>query len=140
MDPFVQRLEHDYYLSETVVRDAIAHRASFNVIHLDTMYKVFALKDRPYTQAECDRVIQAPLAGDPSRSYPLSSPEDTILNKLEWYRDGGGVSDRQWTDLFNIMKVQGSALDQGYLQKWASALGLTELLGKSQREAQELGP
>jgi hypothetical protein len=57
-----------------------------------------------------------------------SSPEDTILAKLQWYRDGGGVSDRQWNDVLGVLKVQGPALDRAYLREWASQLDLTDLL------------
>jgi hypothetical protein len=65
----------------------------------------------------------------------LSSPEDVILHKLEWYRLGGGVSDRQWGDVLGVLKVQGEALDFGYLRQWAGELGLTELLAAALRDA-----
>ena len=42
----------------------------------------------------------------PEREFYLASPEDIILNNLEWYRQGGEVSERQWTDVLGVLKVQ----------------------------------
>lgn len=65
----------------------------------------------------------------------LCSPEDTILHKLQWYRAGGGVSDRQWSDVLGVLKVQTNALDRTYLRYWSGELGLTELLEQAFRDA-----
>ena len=65
------------------------------------------------------------------RSFFVASPEGTILNKLEWYRMGGEVSDRQWNDILGVLKVQGTDLDMQYLQKWAANLDVTDLLERA---------
>jgi hypothetical protein len=65
----------------------------------------------------------------------VASPEDTILAKLQWYRDSGSVSDRQWNDVLGMLKVQGAALDRAYLDEWARELGLADLLRKAIEEA-----
>ena len=62
-------------------------------------------------------------------------PEDTVLAKLEWYRKGEGVSDRQWRDLAGVLKVQGPALDQNYLSEWARKLNVEDLLARALDEA-----
>ena len=58
----------------------------------------------------------------------LASAEDTILAKLDWYRKGGEVSDRQWRDVAGIVRVQGDRLDWEYLQRQAISLGVADLL------------
>jgi hypothetical protein len=65
----------------------------------------------------------------------FASPEDTILAKLEWYRDGGHVSDRQWRDLLGVLKVQTTRLDRAYLARWAGELGVADLLQRAFLEA-----
>lgn len=60
--------------------------------------------------------------------FPGASPEDTILAKLVWYRKRGEESDRQWSDILGIIKVQSDRLDVEYLKKWAGALGESDLL------------
>jgi len=50
------------------------------------------------------------------------------LQKLRWFRKGGSVSDRQWTDLLSVLKVQANALDYDYLRQWAAELGVADLL------------
>jgi hypothetical protein len=58
-----------------------------------------------------------------------------VLAKLQWYRAGGGVSDRQWTDVLGVLKVQGATLDRAYLEEWARELGLMELLRRELSDA-----
>ena len=61
-------------------------------------------------------------------SAKFSSPEDVILAKLEWYRLGGEVSERQWRDILGVIKTRASALDEVYLRKWAKDLKIGDLL------------
>ncbi len=118
-----------YYIDEDMVRDAIRHRSSFNIIHQETILKVdvFISKSRLFDQEELRRVQQEVLL-EGTRPFNMASPEGTILNKLEWYKLGGEVSDRQWNDILGILKVQGTNLDMVYLQKWAANLNVTDLL------------
>jgi hypothetical protein len=136
--PFVAALADEFYVDAESVADAIRRRASFNVVHLATMYKadVFIMQASPWARIEAGRRRLESLSGEDEtvRVY-LSSPEDVILHKLEWYRLGGGVSDRQWGDVLGVLKVQGEALDFGYLRQWAGELGLTELLAAALRDA-----
>jgi hypothetical protein len=128
----VKQLETDYYVDEDMIRDAIKHRSSFNVIHLNTMLKVdvFIPKSRMFDQEELRRVQQEVLS-EGTRPFNVASPEGTILNKLEWYRMGGEVSDRQWNDILGVLKVQGTHIDMAYLQRWAANLKVTDLLERA---------
>ena len=130
--PLVKLLEADYYIDEDSVRDAVKRRGSFNAIYLDTMLKVdvFIPKSRLFDQEELRRIQLQPLI-EGFRPFYVASPEGTILNKLEWYRMGGEVSDRQWNDILGVLKVQDSNLDMAYLQRWAVALKVSDLLERA---------
>src|SRR5437667_2215786 len=130
--PLIDQLQTDYYIDEDMIRDAIKRRGSFNVIHLDTMLKVdvFIPKTRLFDQEELRRVQQEVLS-EGTRPFNIASPEGTILNKLEWYRMGGEVSDRQWNDILGVLKVQGTHLNMAYLQRWAANLKVTDLLERA---------
>jgi len=58
-----------------------------------------------------------------------------ILAKLQWYQAGGGVSDRQWRDVLEMLKACREQLDDEYLDRWATELGIDVLLAKARKEA-----
>lgn len=66
----------------------------------------------------------------------MASAEDTVLAKLEWYRLGDEVSERQWNDLIGVMKTQYNALDRDYLAHWAGELHVADLLARAWREVE----
>lgn len=134
---FVRLLGNAYYADEEAIRRAVRQQASFNIIHLETMFKVdvFLLKDTPYAQMEFAPRRLIDLGIEPERKAYFSSPEDTVLSKLKWYKLGGGISDRQWYDIVGILKVQTNKLDCRYMDLWARKLGLSDFLSQAWDEA-----
>jgi hypothetical protein len=139
--PFVAALRDTYYVPEERIRDAVARRASFNVIHLDTLLKVdvFVSRDRPFDRRAFERSRPASIGGEGGATLPVSSAEDVVLAKLEWYRRGGEASERQWTDVLGVLQATGSALDRPYLRGGAVELGVSDLLGRALDEADRAG-
>lgn len=138
VDSLVVMLESDYYIDRDMILDAMKRRSSFNLIHLETMLKVdvFIIKNRPYDQSAFQRKRKDALDEEhEADEFYLASPEDVILNKLEWYRMGGESSERQWHDVLGIMQVQGDLMDRIYLHHWASVLKISDLLEKAFRDA-----
>ena len=58
-----------------------------------------------------------------------------MLHKLRWFRDGGEVSDRQWSDVLGVLRVQGRALDLDHMRTWATVLGVGDLFERAWSEA-----
>lgn len=129
----VAALGSEFYVDEGAVRDAVLRRSSFNAIHQPTVLKVdfFVLGDAPFDRAQLEARRLSPALEGSGRSVFVSSPEDLILRKLDWYRQGAGVSDRQWRDVLGVLKVQAERLDLAHLRHWAVELDLAELLDRA---------
>ncbi len=94
----VAALEAAYYVDLDAARDGVVRRSMFNAIHLATMLKVdvYVLSDRAFDRMSFSRRARGTLEPGSLTTYFLDTPEDTVLHKLEWYRAGGEVSERQW--------------------------------------------
>lgn len=135
--PLVAALSKDFYADDEMMRDAIEHHSSFNLIHYETAFKVdiFIQKLRAFDKMQLERRRASVITTDPEQSIYVISPEDTILAKLEWYRMGGEVSDRQWRDILGVLKTRAGELDLAYLQKWAKGLKVSDLLERALGES-----
>jgi hypothetical protein len=101
------------------------------------MFKVdiFIIKQRPFDRSQFERRERQVVGDELEQSAYVATAEDTILTKLEWYRLGGEVSERQWRDVLGILKVQGDRLDLVYLQRWAIELNVIDLWQRALNEA-----
>ena len=137
--PFVVALGDDFYWDEDAIAEAVRRRASCNVVYLPFMLKVdvFMLKFDALSASEMARKSMFALPGEPPASLAVASPEDIVLQKLHWYRLGSGISERQWSDVLGVLKVQKGRLDDEYLRRWATWLGVEDLLVLAEDEAQK---
>ena len=134
VEALVAGLQHEFYVDADMIHDAIRRRASFNVIHLETMLKVdvFVFTGDELAVEEMNRRVSVPLRD--ARVW-FASAEDIVLQKLDWYRKGEGVSERQWRDLVGVLAVQGDRFDLSYTRRWAAQLGLGQLFERALAEA-----
>lgn len=136
-EPLVARLTADFYADLPAINAAIQAQGCFNLIHLETMTKVdvFVRWRDPFGQSQFVRRQKKSVGEAAPLELYFATAEDTVLAKLEWYRKGGGVSDRQWRDLLGVLKIQAAALDKAYLVHWARELGVADLLQRASNEA-----
>jgi hypothetical protein len=136
IQPLVSALSQEFYADDEMMKDAIAHHSSFNLIHYETSFKVdiFIQKMRAFDRMQLERRRSSVITTDPEESIYVTSPEDTILAKLEWYRMGSEVSDRQWRDILGMLKTRAGELDLDYLRKWANELKVPDLLDRALKE------
>ncbi|MCL0077029.1 hypothetical protein M1O12_03290 [Dehalococcoidia bacterium] len=134
--PFAEALRTQFYVDEQMIRDAIERRSSFNVIHLETMFKadVFVFRNELGREAMARRE-RYQLSDESASSIFLASAEDIILSKLQWFRLGKGTSERQWLDVLGVLQVQGNRLDFSYLQRMAGQMGVPDLLRQAIEDA-----
>lgn len=128
---FAGRLGDGYYADEDMIRTAFLRRQACNVIWLETMMKVALMPPRFDFDGDAMARRQRSVLSDGSGTdlaVTVATPEDAILAKLVWYREGGAVSERQLGDIRGIVAAQAGRLDHGYLDAWTRRLGLAALL------------
>jgi len=123
--------EAQYYVSREAAFDALERGDLFNVIDLETSWKIDFIirKNRPFSLTEFERRAQTNAFGF---SFYVATAEDILLSKLEWAKLG--ESERQLRDAAGIIRTQGSNLDLQYIEKWVKGLDLEG----QWKEAQEI--
>lgn len=128
---FVRLLGDDYYADEMMIRTAFLRRQACNVIWLETMMKIDLMPPRFDFDGDAMVRRQRSSLSDGSGTdlaVSVATPEDAILAKLVWHREGGAVSERQLSDIRGILGAQAGRLDRAYLDGWAKRLGLESQL------------
>ena len=134
---FAKEIGPEFYANVDAIADAAARRSSFNVIHVATAFKVdvFVPRATAYDDVEMERRQSLVIDESTGERMAFSTAEDTLLAKLLRYRQGNEVSERQWRDVFGILRVAGKKLDGSYLSLWAGELNVADLLDRALGEA-----
>jgi len=136
-EKLLEMLKLGYYVSKDAMYQALRRKNSFNVIHLESAFKidVFIRKNTAFEKQLMSRRRSLRLSDSLEKSFSVVSPEDIILLKLQWYHASGQSSERQWDDVLGVLTIQAERLDLKYLKKWAGILGTDELLEKAISES-----
>lgn len=132
---FAATLGRDWYADPDQMIAAISVGRSFNIIHQPSFLKfdIFPVSEEfHHTQLERATEEELPFFGE-SVLCPVVTAEDILLAKLRWYRDGGQVSERQWTDIHGILAINPD-LDFTYVNHWAARLRVADLLARALSE------
>jgi hypothetical protein len=124
-----------FYIDDLAASRAIAQGRSFNVIHLESIFKIdvfTAITD--FDKQQLARRQSYVIETDVPRDIWIATAEDTIVAKLRWFRLGGEVSELQWRDIKGVLGTQGTKLDAGYMRLWADRIGVADLLERAIRE------
>lgn len=126
-------LEGQFYAPAFAIEKAVEERSHFNIIHLEHPFKVdfWMRKDDEFAQQSFARRQRVTIF---KRSVYVGSAEDTILTKLQWYKTSP-VLERQLQDALEVYEIQQPNLDQSYLDRWATALTISDLLARIREEA-----
>ena len=130
-------LGNDFHVDVELVRDAVVHKSSFNVIHRRPIVKidVFVAGDRTLDREHFEHRVLQPIEPGSARSIFVTSPESIVLRKLDWFRIGQLTSERQWNDVLGVLKTQRNQLDLARMQDVANQTGLSYLLKRAFDEA-----
>lgn len=117
--------EEDFYLSRDAVREAVLNRRQFDIIHFASGLKVDVIIPADDDFERSRRRRAKALAIGPDWEARFVSPEDVILRKLQYFREGG--SEKHLRDIAGVFKIQGARLDLDYITEWAEPLGVSEI-------------
>lgn len=67
----------------------------------------------PLGTQELDRAVFLVGTGLSDTPTPFVTPEDILLAKLHWHRQGGWISELRWRDIRGIVRACGRSLDRG---------------------------
>ena len=117
--------DQEYYVSARAARQAVSGGGQFNVIHPASGNKVDFIMARRDAWGRSQLARRQRKLVLPDRSGYTARPEDVILGKMWYYREGG--SEKHLRDITGIVRVSGEDVDIGYVAEWAQRLGLTEV-------------
>lgn len=126
---FLERLGAEFYLPVEDATTAVRQRSSFNVIDTVGALKVdlFVVGPGLLDRMQIERRSRVSIPGHPLPIW-VTSAEDQVLRKLDWYRSTGETSDRQVQDVLGILRAQRDRLDVAYLRETAAETDLSALL------------
>jgi hypothetical protein len=122
----------EFYVDPVAARVAVETSGQFNIIHPNSGLKidVYVNPDTPYDQARLARRQKLPIM--PGVDAHFARPEDVILYKLIYAREGGDLHLR---DVIGIIRVSGPELNERYIIEWADRLGVRAAWEQVRRQA-----
>jgi hypothetical protein len=132
----LERASAEFYVPIDSARGAIQAHSSFNLVDTAHGLKVdlFVLGEGLLDRMQIERRMNVLIPGLADRIW-VTSPEDQVLRKLDWYRSTGYESQRQWRDVIGILRIHGDAMDRDYLNEIARQLDLGALLDEAANAA-----
>ncbi len=117
--------EGEYYFDSDAALTAIRQQSQFNIIHPSSGFKIDIMipTKHPFDRSRFARVRK--MKTDSTQEANFASPEDVILKKMEYFREGR--SEKHFRDIMGILKISGDFIDFDYLARWARDLGLDEI-------------
>lgn len=116
----------DFEVDTEALIDAVRRRRSWNIFYLPLVTKIdlFIKRLDAFDASELDRRRSVALPGGP---VCVATPEDILLRKLAWFREGGESSQVQWRDVLGVLRISRATFDEAYVDRWAAHLGVSDL-------------
>jgi hypothetical protein len=115
----------EFYVSRAAALDAVARSGQFNVINPSSGNKIdfMVAGQTAWVLAQLQRSKQ--LSIFPDQVANVAAPEDVILGKLVYYREGG--SEKHLRDITGMLTFSGDMIDRAYVDRFAQLLGVAEM-------------
>ncbi len=124
-----EALREEFFVEPSWLEASAARMQMFNVIHRKLLLKadVYVRPRSGVHAEEIKRAKRVRIGQGVDTLARVATPEDTVLQKLRSYR--------QWRDVAGVLKQSGTVLDRAYMKRWASELGVSDLLDRAMRES-----
>lgn len=132
IDPFKSYFpENEFYLDVDSMKEAIKLRHQFNIIHPESGIKadVIITKRDDFDLSRFSRVKRLDVSA--SISADFASPEDVIIKKLEYFKQGR--SEKHLRDIASMLKISSELIDLDYITSWAERLSVSEIWAEIQK-------
>ena len=126
---------NEFYCDKEMIKAEIKRRGQFNIIHSTSGLKIDIIltKATPFSKTEFSR--RKPGSVSPEQEAYFASPEDVIIKKMDFYREGG--SEKHLRDITGILKISNDIIDIDYITKWADNLSLRDIWDAILRRTRE---
>jgi len=126
---------NEFYCDREMTEAEIKRRGQFNILHSASGLKIDIIltKTTLFSKTEFARRKRSRLFSEQDAYF--ASPEDVILKKMEYYREGG--SEKHLRDITGILEVSGEEIDLSYIDQWVRCLDLMEIWEAIQKRLHE---
>jgi hypothetical protein len=116
--------EPEFYCARAAADEAVRQRHQFNILHPESGLKidVIVAADSAFDTSRFSRGQRIKTSAEHEAWF--ASPEDVILKKLVYFREGG--SEKHLRDIVGVLKVQAEQLDRKYIENWIGPLGVED--------------
>jgi hypothetical protein len=115
----------EYYVNPEAAMQALRSGAQFNIIESSTGDKADLMIPKYGTWQEQQLSFRRKLRILPDRDVFVARPEDVILSKMRYYKEGG--SEKHLRDITGMLKVSPEEIDKEYVRTWAQKLDVTDV-------------
>ena len=137
--PLCAELGTEWYADEGAMRDALARRSCFNLIHFGSSIKVdvFVPKRRRFESGQFARARPTPIFGDAMFHRECAPRRTSWRRSWNGTASSGETSERQWSDIVGVLRVNAGRLDLELLHASAQELEVTRLNATRARRSRE---
>lgn len=114
----------DFYVSVDAAVRAAAEGGQFNIIHNETMLKIdfMILANSLFDRGRLARRRTVEI--QPKLIASIASPEDVIVKKMLYYREGG--SEKHLRDITSMLRLH-DGIDRDFVRSWADQFGVDDI-------------
>jgi hypothetical protein len=117
--------DDEFYVSQSSAAEAVRLHSQFNVIHPTSGNKIDFMIAGTGDWSAAQLARRKRVDFEPETHGYVAAPEDVILGKLIYYREGG--SEKHLRDVAGILRTSGNIVDRDYVGNFAQQVGVGEI-------------